>query len=59
MCHLLQADDIRILRLDAVDDPHKQVPPVATTDPPVDVPTQQSLEKTKADRSQPFCFCRM
>ena len=40
--HLLQADQVGILRLDAVDDPRERIPPVPATDPLVDVPTQQS-----------------
>ena len=38
---LLQADEIGILGLDAVDDAVERIAAVATTDPLVDVPTQE------------------
>jgi hypothetical protein len=40
--NLLQTDQVGILRLDAVDDPRKRIPPVTAADPLVDVPAQQS-----------------
>ena len=40
--HLLQADEVGILSLNAVDDPGEGIPPVTAADPLVNVPAQQS-----------------
>jgi hypothetical protein len=38
----LKADEVGILRLDTIDDPLENVPPVAAADPLVDVPGEES-----------------